>query len=45
MYLLEHQMADSRKQQVMGEIRAKMAVEARITTGAPYSAEALMTAS
>lgn len=35
------QMADTRKQQVMGEIRAKMAVEARITTGAPYSAEAV----
>ena len=35
------QMADSRKQQVMGEIRAKMAVEARLTTGAPYSAEAV----
>jgi hypothetical protein len=35
------QMADSRKQQVMGAIRTKMAVEARITTGAPYSAEAV----
>src|SRR5688572_5097526 len=35
------QMADTRKQQVMGEIRAKMAVEARLTTGAPYSAEAV----
>jgi hypothetical protein len=35
------QMADTRKRQVMGEIRAKMAVEARLTTGAPYSAEAV----
>jgi hypothetical protein len=33
-------MADNRKQ-VVGEIRARMAVEARITTGAPYSAEAV----
>lgn len=34
------QLVDNRKRQV-GEIRAKMAVEARITTGAPYSAEAV----
>lgn len=39
--LAADQMTDSRKLQVMGEIRAKMAVEARITTGAPYSAEAV----
>ena len=30
-----------RKQQVVGELRAKMAVEARITPGAPYSADAV----
>jgi hypothetical protein len=30
-----------RKQTVVGELRAKMAVEARITTGAPYSADAV----
>ena len=30
-----------REQKVVGEIRARMAVEARITTGAPYSAEAI----
>jgi hypothetical protein len=29
------------KQKVLGEIRAKLAVEARITPGAPYSAEAV----
>jgi hypothetical protein len=30
-----------REQRVVGELRAKMAVEARITPGAPYSAEAV----
>jgi hypothetical protein len=33
--------AAQREQKVVGEVRARMAVEARITTGAPYSAEAV----
>jgi len=32
---------DGYEQKVVGELRAKMAVEARITPGAPYSAEAV----
>lgn len=32
---------DMNKQKVIGELRAKMAVEARITPGAPYTAEAV----
>ena len=37
----ENQAADEQKQRVFGELRAKMAVEAKVTTGAPYSAEAV----
>lgn len=32
---------DAEKQKLVGELRAKMAVEARITPGAPYTAEAV----
>ena len=37
----EQQAAAQREQQVVGELRAKMAVEARMTKSAPYSAEAI----
>jgi len=38
---IEKMVSAGRKQTVIGELRAKMAVEARITPGAPYSAEAV----
>ena len=38
---IEKMVSAGRKQTVIGELRAKMAVEARITRGAPYSAEAV----
>jgi hypothetical protein len=37
----ENQAADEQKLKVFGELRAKIAVEAKVTTGAPYSAEAV----
>ena len=37
----EKMVRDGYEQKVVGELRAKMAVEARITPGAPYSAEAV----
>jgi hypothetical protein len=37
----ENQAADEQKLKVLGELRAKIAVEAKVTTGAPYSAEAV----
>jgi len=39
--VVEKMAVAQREQKVVGEMRARMAVEAKITTGAPYSAEAV----